>query len=441
MLLPLDTGGDEASIPAKAPSKLEVQAMCRWRVLLVAVCLAMSPRLAAAQWVSAWVWAEPHPFVATDQITISVDASWDPSTVYWPCWTGEWSDCWAVAHEANVWGSDGFSDWEWDSEPWGWSSGYDYWQFWDLDGPALMEPIYYAVEFTVTYCDQWYSLCFEASTNAYTAVEPAPIEIMSDNGSTVWWFNGEDPDPGAFPTSITLTSSGGSQTQWTVWTNSEFGEAVELSSDFGEAVTVTANEIGSGTTGDMFIVASVGATSASFQVTARRPHKFEHHSIVSKCPHTYQAIPELVQGFFYKFVYTAKDQLNAAMQKVPYNEHWQHGGVGTNPPYKPVGEEPTSYQLDFTGSTWGFKPPSGAVSDPATGQVFDLVEIAGSGASYPVLVPPSCGGDSSVDSWTQRWFVGSQSPGQGVHVQNNKLHRYLGKAQHESVQSPVGGGG
>ncbi|MGA2695634.1 MAG: hypothetical protein ABSE92_06210, partial [Terriglobales bacterium] len=39
---------------------------------------------------------------------------------------------------------------------------------------------------------------------------PPPPTISGPN--TVWWFHGQDPNAGSYPTSITLTSSGGSTT-------------------------------------------------------------------------------------------------------------------------------------------------------------------------------------------------------------------------------------
>jgi hypothetical protein len=54
--------------------------------------------------------------------------------------------------------------------------------------------------------------------------------------NAVWWFNGETPNGSAYPTSITLTSSGGSSTTWSV---TQTDAKVNLSTSSGSYVAVT----------------------------------------------------------------------------------------------------------------------------------------------------------------------------------------------------------
>lgn len=82
------------------------------------------------------------------------------------------------------------------------------------------------------------------------------------------------------------------------------------------------------------------------------------------------------------------------------------------------------------------------------GEVWDTMVVAGVAQPHPealnptlenIGVTPNCGNATSMDHWQQNWFIGSTSPGAGVHVQRNTFHRYYGKAAHESVTSPPGG--
>src|SRR5580704_3487934 len=43
-----------------------------------------------------------------------------------------------------------------------------------------------------------------------------PVVPAISGGNTVWWFNGQNPDPTDYPISVTLSSSAGSSTTWSV---------------------------------------------------------------------------------------------------------------------------------------------------------------------------------------------------------------------------------
>lgn len=398
-------------------------------VAVVLAWLGAYPRDADAQWVSNNTWVEPNPFSQGDQITVHVEGDFDSSTWDWPCDTNEMdSYCAPFDHAAYVWGSDGFNDNDTEYD-WGQSSGSESWDFWDVYGTATMQSIGYSTEVVVEYCDQWFDGCWEVSADGSAEADPQGLQVTSDKGDTVWWFNGEDPDPTNFPTAITLTSTGGDQTTWSVDTNSEFGIAVQFSSSQGASTIVTASDVGSGSTGDMRIVASVGSQHAYLWMTARLPKNFERATgaDVVACPWEPQ---QSIVGWYNEVHYIARDQLGSAISSAPYNEFWNNTGAPDNVPT----DDYQSFAAPFSATfNWGFQSPQSATTT-SSGAAWDTIDVAGSSLTVPTVNPPSCETDTSIDNWTQQWFVGSATSGQGVRVQTNTLHRYLGMAIHENVR-------
>jgi HEAT repeats len=134
---------------------------------------------------------------------------------------------------------------------------------------------------------------------------PVTVQPTITGGNTVWWFNGQNPDPTDYPTSITLTSSAGSSTSWSVTQNDA---KVNLSSTSGDTVTVTSTGAHfSASSGDITITATASdVASAPFTVTARTPWKLVPVSINTFCnssPLTYST----------EITYNVIDNLSATM--------------------------------------------------------------------------------------------------------------------------------
>jgi hypothetical protein len=97
---------------------------------------------------------------------------------------------------------------------------------------------------------------------------------------TVWWFNGQNPT--GYNASVTLTSNGGSSTNWSITAGSD---KVRLSATTGASATVTSTGTAwSSAPGDIKIVATANSvSSAAFAMTSRRPYFLAFPQFVPNC--------------------------------------------------------------------------------------------------------------------------------------------------------------
>ncbi|MGH9733723.1 MAG: hypothetical protein ACRD8A_03925 [Candidatus Acidiferrales bacterium] len=152
---------------------------------------------------------------------------------------------------------------------------------------------------------------------------------ISGSGNTAWYFNGQSPS--GYPMSITLTSSGGGSTQWSVTSGST---DVRLSSTTGAIITVTSSGVAfSAAIGDVAITASVTEgeqqlTSAQFYITTRTPYWLvSTGGTETDCDPTW--------GYESHIPYEIQDQLLTTLPSgIGVNESWITGVVddyqGTN---------------------------------------------------------------------------------------------------------------
>ncbi len=247
-----------------------------------------------------------------------------------------------------------------------------------------------------------YTVPVSPDTSTSVAVQPI---ITGPN--TVWYFGGQNPT--GYATQITLSSSGGSGTTWTVVSGSN---KVSLSTTTGAetAVTSTGN-VFSSAVGDIKVKARANnVDSTEFSITSRTPYRWVAGSISTNCDAT--------NGYLTLISYTAQDQLLAALPSdVPYNEKWTTGITN-----------------DFSGTNWRRGPEGAGVSQGSLMQ--DL--IGGENVNLPPVPVPLCNGDSTaIQHWGQEWWVGSATIGVGRRAQTNTLQKYKGRAAHTSIMSPA----
>jgi hypothetical protein len=234
---------------------------------------------------------------------------------------------------------------------------------------------------------------------------PITVAPTITGSNTVWWFNGQNPS--GYSTSITLQSSGGSSTTWSVSGNTA---AVQLSTTSGSSTTITATSSAwSSTSGDVKITATAnGLSSQPFAVTTRQPYKLVAGTIQHNCDSTY--------GYSDFLNYTIYDQLSAALPSgVPLNENWT-----------------TSVVDDYSGANWRRQNPGNFTT---SGAGF-ADNIQGEAAGFvPTAV---CSGSGvKVQHWGQDWYIGSLTIASGVRVQSDVLQKYIDHALHQSIVSPA----
>lgn len=246
---------------------------------------------------------------------------------------------------------------------------------------------------------------------AQTLGSGTSVPIISGS-NTVWWFNGQDPASSTYPTSVTLSSTGGASTSWAV---TQSDSKVSLSATTGAQITVSSTGTKfSGQVGDISITATAnGLASSPFTMTAKTPWKLQlqpgsPQTFCNPSPQTYGT----------EINYDLLDNLSGTMgSDVNWNESVQ-AAVCEN------------------GSNWCNYAivTSGGSTNPLTDDLAPP-KLNVSPAPQPT---PSCNGQGTTRyrSIPQVIYAGSDSSG-GVQVQSDKLGYYGNHGQHDSIQIPA----
>ena len=232
--------------------------------------------------------------------------------------------------------------------------------------------------------------------------------------NTLWWFNGQDPAPSDYPTSVTLSSSGGPSTTWTV----PAGAArVHLSATTGAQTIVTSTGTHfSGAQGDISIQATINNQSSDpFTMTAKTVWKL----VARQNPPPTQCFSSPT-NYITTVSYDLHDNFDSVMST----------DVGWN--------EVLGAATSENGSNWGNWPP--VAMGAATNPLDDLV-----GAPDPHVNPtmhplPTCTGQNNGTTRfmavPQTIKAGTTGSG-GIQVQTDTLGYYTDHGQHDSKQVPA----
>ena len=254
------------------------------------------------------------------------------------------------------------------------------------------------------------------------------VKPTISGGDTVWYFNGPNANSD-YPTTVTLTSSGGSGTTWSITAGSD---KVSLSSSSGATVDVTVNLsssplVYSGDVGDIHITATAnGQTSTTKTMTSRRPKRLVPYTSDPgyQCPR-----PSPYPGGYKSTIhYVLQDQLNATAGTayIPANEYFTSAVVP-----------------DYTGTNWTRADANGTSQLPTDffDQITDSMPLTG--PRIPESPSSGCGATNTSDlihHWTQEFLVGDDTVSSGFVVQTDVLQRYRWLAKHLSIVSPSDGG-
>ncbi len=229
--------------------------------------------------------------------------------------------------------------------------------------------------------------------------------------NTVWWFNGQNPDPSTWPTQITLSSNANGT--WAVTSGSDY---VRLSSTSGSSITVTGTGAFSREVNDVSITLSVnGMTSNAFTITSKGPRVLANpYNLPRRCDGAGEV------GWHYDRTYRVLDNFNNIMKNVPVSE-----GVGL----------PISDRAD--GLRFPAVMPKGGLTNASTGNFTDVIFVCASGSVTPMPENYTDGsGTSLVDHISQTWCAGSLASSlacTGAPVKSDTIYRYLG---HGEVRIP-----
>jgi hypothetical protein len=230
--------------------------------------------------------------------------------------------------------------------------------------------------------------------------------------NTVWWFNGQNPDSTDYPVSITLTSSAGAATSWSV---SQPDSKVTLSPSGTTATLASTGSYFSGTPGDVSVYASAnGKTSAAFTITSKTPWR-----LVLESPPTTDC-----DGTFGYITFMRYDVHDNFDQPMPSDITWNEF-IGT--------------AQSKNGSNWGL---IGITTQPGSSNPL-IDQLAGPRLNYnpapnptPICrTPPS--GAAFKELISQAIRVGSVATGVGVLAQSDTLTYYIDHGNHTGIVVPA----
>jgi hypothetical protein len=273
----------------------------------------------------------------------------------------------------------------------------------------------------------YYQLCFSAASwDCYpltlwitewfpigatiATVQRRPVIAATD--TTLWYFGGENP--AGWKTSITLTSSAGAATTWSI---TQTDDKVDLFTPGGNPTNAGENVVAwsSGThfstsVGDIKVVAtSNGASSLPYSITSRTPTS------------TTRLADQLMCGGDYRYtslvLYRLRDNLNdVIIPIVAVNEEF---GAPNND-YSP----PTNWRQSNVGVNGSTQP---GVPE-ASGSL--LVDTLG-GEAIGYHPDATCGlGLAAVQHWSQIWRIGHPTSGRGKVLLEDTIRKFLGSATH-----------
>jgi hypothetical protein len=249
-------------------------------------------------------------------------------------------------------------------------------------------------------------------TDPYSGSGQGAVPPTISGPTSVWWFNSFNPDSN-LPTQITLTSSGGSGTTWTVTAG---GAKISLTPS-GSTAAVSGTGVDSDDSNDVTITATAnGQSSDAFHIKARVPSALllSGGAPVPQNCFNETGNPNLF-GWWFDYNYVLRDNFNETVPGSP--------GVNEN----------------YNGSTvWPRVPTTGGVSGSFTDSLFVCAAQGQLAPAPDPTLPQNPLGDNLVDSPTQQWCAGSSFANvwgfgscNGVQVQNAHVNRFV---DHVTVQ-------
>jgi hypothetical protein len=273
---------------------------------------------------------------------------------------------------------------------------------------------YTATGYHVVYCPT--SICgsevyfppYSDGWNGYDAGSLAAQRPTISTGSGiagVWWLNGlRDPADGYDDrTTLNVNTNCASCTETPAWSVTVNSSKISLSCNNCSSPTVTSQQA-SGGLGDISIKVSLGGfDSDTFAFTVNTPSYLS-----SEYPYASDVANS--NGYWSYIYYAVRDLFDYPFPSIPISETF-----GTF-----VNDQTNNWPKPMAGGSSGF-----------TGYVWvDNMAIAGTGITPPVSNPQSPLGTSAVDHAAQDWYVGSATPGSGVHVHTNTHQHYTDHGRH-----------
>jgi len=237
------------------------------------------------------------------------------------------------------------------------------------------------------------------------------LDLTITLGHDLWWFNG--CDAAYYYEGGTLTLNGISSGDFT-WNVVQGTDKINFGNGTDQQVVSNNNSVsfystaGSAVADDVKVEVTVSGVSgkASKLLTVYMPKKLTHISDNDE--------PWGTWGYRSHIWYSIQDNTDRTMvNNIEINEQWTGDVVA-----------------DYTDMDW-FRGATDGATRPGNGWD-DKVGITTTGTLTPMPLNPSTPlGTTKVCHWPGDWYVGSETPGQGVKVHSTVWQRYQDHARHE----------
>jgi|GEM_PF-3977349 hypothetical protein len=300
---------------------------------------------------------------------------------------------------------------------------------------------------------------------ADTGCGPPPPTI-SQNGGSLWWFDGERPDETHYPTESTFMATDAAPSDpdttymWEITTGQDEavfsenkGSTISTQVNTVKIKSIMASSISSGGSDISIQVtfrnsAGTSQPSESYLLTIRQPYQSISLSGEDSCvaANAAPSIGPLYVGYYCTVHYALLDQFQNQISGPPLllNEEFTSDPVPdwTSPP------NPRTENLDSRIHNCRYTDSTGLVVNVCFAQKpSDWADTLASaqptgGSLYPPPVPPNSPlGQEKVVHWPGEWRFGSGTPGNGISVQTNTWQLYTDHGVHCDITSPTDGSG
>jgi hypothetical protein len=246
--------------------------------------------------------------------------------------------------------------------------------------------------------------------------------VLRHKFDALWFFCGEHPS--GFSTTATLRASGYTDPAQLRWTITAGADKVGVTGPATGADVLVESKKSSTRANDVELEVregvGPGVPAYKGQLTVRKPHHLIPRAVNDNaaCP-AWAGCPAACGQYWTTIGYRIVDNVGGTIVGATVNENFP--GAKTN-------DQPN----DWVSPAAFITTPFWANTDGTF--VDNWFVFCGNPAP---VAPINAAAGQGVDQMKHEFYVGSTTPGKGCIVQQHVAHRYLGRARHESIISPV----
>jgi hypothetical protein len=247
--------------------------------------------------------------------------------------------------------------------------------------------------------------------------------VKTHTWDALWFFGGEHPS--GFSTTVTLRARGFTNPAALAWKIAAGAGRVAFAAPPSGSEVRVRSTAGSVRANDVSIDVregtGAGAPTFTGHMSVLKPHRLLRRGLPHDIPGSppWAPAPPGVPGYWTVIGYRVVDNLGGTVVGATVNEHF---------PSAKVNDQPNNWTSPAAFATVPFWEN--------TNGTFPDNWFQWGGHPAPVA-PTAANAGQPVDHMDHQFYVGSKTPAKGLIVQKHVAHRYLGRARHEGIISPV----